>query len=146
MARFFDPISQEWREFHTDIGRGVQRRIEGEPAAEPEAVTPSAMWQWAQSMAPTTPNPVITSGPGVDTLKDILKRPTVKADDGWIEHDGKGMPVAPEAYVYVRFRDGATDEDVDEPWRARCWAECWNHQRDNSNPTCDIVAYKVVSQ
>lgn len=26
--------------------------------------------------------------------------------DGWIEHDGKGMPVDGETRVWVRFRDG----------------------------------------
>lgn len=64
---------------------------------------------------------------------------TFDAADGWIAHDGNGMPVDGPTKVKVRFRDGK--EDPGSPWSAAQWGANWSH-----HPPCDadIVAYRVV--
>lgn len=42
--------------------------------------------------------------------------------DGWIEHDGKGMPVDGETVVDVRFRDGETGGEACAGYLL--WDEC----------------------
>lgn len=66
--------------------------------------------------------------------------------DGWIIHDGKGMPVDPEAKVIVRFRDGS-EEDEGDAESACCWGDGgyssnWNHSDISLH---DIIAYRLVT-
>jgi len=68
-------------------------------------------------------------------------------DGGWIEHDGKGMPVYGDVLVYVRFPDGYEDTaDKDgqplEPSHADEWGDNWTWPA--GHPTfADIVAYRL---
>ncbi|HYE38263.1 hypothetical protein [Methylocaldum sp.] len=64
----------------------------------------------------------------------------------WIEHDGKGLPVAPETKVLVRLRGGTETGDPD---RAGWWDDPdptdSNWVANAGSPSCDIVAYRIVS-
>lgn len=66
--------------------------------------------------------------------------PVAVADaEGWIEHDGKGMPVDSGTIVNCKFRDG----DECGGYRAGFWHESnswWVHRGDPD----DIVAYRVL--
>lgn len=65
------------------------------------------------------------------------------SEQGWIEHDGKGMPVPADTRVELRFRDGDTmtgnagfwDDEGEEGsnWR---FVKC--------DPDLDIVAYRII--
>jgi hypothetical protein len=60
--------------------------------------------------------------------------------DGWIVHDGKGMPCDKETVVDVKFRDDDTSYGSDAmfwdgPLPKDSW---WNHQ----NRSCDIIAWR----
>lgn len=62
----------------------------------------------------------------------------------WTPHDGKGLPVAPQTRVIVKFRDG---EEELMPHCASWWgdggqASNWNHEDECE---ADIVAYMVVA-
>lgn len=59
--------------------------------------------------------------------------------DGWIEHDGKGMPVDGETLVNVRLRDGIEFDDGQT--LASDWGLCWRHDPEHRN---DIIAYRIV--
>ena len=65
----------------------------------------------------------------------------------WIEHDGKGMPVDADVRVFVKTRDGWTDEDFDEAWRAGSWGgedetSNWIHFGNHA----EIVAYRLADE
>ena len=61
---------------------------------------------------------------------------------GWIEHDGKGMPVDGDAKVFVRFREaGERGPSLARFW-GRCKPSCWSHTGVESG--LDIIAYRVV--
>ncbi len=66
--------------------------------------------------------------------------------DGWIEHDGKGMPVDGDTLVICKFRDGDEEKDGEE-WAAKFWHSSdpalsnWVHIYGRN---AEIVAYKVV--
>jgi hypothetical protein len=65
---------------------------------------------------------------------------------GWIECDGEGCPVPPEARVQVQFRmdrDQAAAERLSTPQGnvASTYELCWKH----SGAGTDIVAYRQVS-
>lgn len=60
--------------------------------------------------------------------------------DGWIMHDGSGMPVEPQALVYIMYRDEARSEILDT---ASSMPGNWEWEED-SDDEYDIVAYKVV--
>jgi hypothetical protein len=71
----------------------------------------------------------------------------MKTEDGWIEHDGKGIPVSPETLVLVRFRDGSPHYDklgTQRPaskWHSNIRAlSNWIHDGHGG----DIVAYRVL--
>lgn len=55
--------------------------------------------------------------------------------DGWIEHDGKGMPVDGETRVWVRFRSGIEDG----PSRSKAW--CWNECGAGT-----VTHYRIVDE
>lgn len=62
-------------------------------------------------------------------------------DGGWIEHDGKGMPVYGDTPVQVRQRDGWTCGNY---VNASYWAvshDNWTH--DGKRQMYDIVAYRL---
>jgi hypothetical protein len=63
---------------------------------------------------------------------------TAPLEDGWIEWNGGACPVSAGAKVYVRFRDGDTDERLAQPETASFWI--WQHGGSES----DIIAYRVV--
>lgn len=68
-------------------------------------------------------------------------------NDGWIEHDGKGMPVDGGVLVYVRFPDGYEDTaDKDghplEPSHAEEWGDNWLWPAGRAT-FGDIVAYRI---
>lgn len=68
------------------------------------------------------------------------------SEDGWIDHDGKGMPVEASTVVKVKFRDGVFSF-VD--MEAREWGPDTISQRDfwvfgDDQPLADIIAYRVV--
>jgi hypothetical protein len=67
-----------------------------------------------------------------------------QAKEGWIEHDGAGMPVTGETVVCVKFRDGEIDMDAEEAcaWGVGDTSSNWSHEIETSH---DIVAYRVVS-
>lgn len=64
----------------------------------------------------------------------------------WIEHDGKGMPVDGESKVYVKCRDGWSDDIRTILLPAKYWhnddpeLSMWVHKESDY----DIVAYRVV--
>ena len=62
--------------------------------------------------------------------------------DGWIEHDGKGMPVGGETRVQVRYEDGIESSEL--PARF-----CHSKQKrfddwSRSKGSRHIIAYRVV--
>lgn len=64
---------------------------------------------------------------------------------GWIDHDGNGCPVRPEARVQVQFRhdrDQSVAERLSTPHGnlASTFGACWLHTQAGT----DIVAYRVV--
>lgn len=64
--------------------------------------------------------------------------------DGWIQHDGKSMPVDGRTPVDVCFNDGWTSED--KPGVSACPAEEWGWTwgSDGSAPgRFDIIAYRL---
>lgn len=72
--------------------------------------------------------------PGELELKDGQWVP-VPASDGWIEWKGGECPVAPDALVQLRYRDG--EEDL-ELLPASQWH--WDHHGDGD----DVLAYRVA--
>lgn len=64
--------------------------------------------------------------------------------NGWIEHDGKGCPVAAGTRVEVRYREPrSTDRnEVFETKAGALWS--WPDARPNYNPDNDIVAYRLA--
>jgi len=62
----------------------------------------------------------------------------------WIEHDGKGCPVAAGTRVEVRYREPrSTDRnEVFETKAGALWS--WPDARPNYNPDNDIVAYRLA--
>jgi hypothetical protein len=73
-----------------------------------------------------------------------------EAQDGWIEHDGLGCPVAPETLVHVRYRDGEESQShrcFEAGYKAGFWDDPnpafshWVH----SGVVPDITDYRVVS-
>lgn len=66
------------------------------------------------------------------------------AVDGWIEHDGKGCPVAVGTRVEVRYREPrSTDRnEVFETKAGDLWS--WPDARPNYSPDNDIVAYRLA--
>lgn len=63
--------------------------------------------------------------------------------DGWIEHDGKGMPVDGETMVSVRFREKGERGSAPARFWDRCNPSCWRHTGEETE--LDIIAYRVVS-
>lgn len=68
-------------------------------------------------------------------------------ETGWIEHDGKGLPVPEDTLVLVKYRNGVGSE-YGPPSRAYRWGDGevnsnWNHHYLSGS---DIIAYKVVAQ
>jgi len=63
--------------------------------------------------------------------------------DGWIEHDGKFMPVAGHTMVEVEFRDKQTNDAlIAEAWHSADPKKSnWVHDGDFG----DIMRYRVVS-
>ena len=59
--------------------------------------------------------------------------------DGWIEHDGKGMPVPPETLVEVIFGDGP---HVYSSMCANGWQTAWTHKETDDASVC-IVRYRI---
>ncbi len=66
----------------------------------------------------------------------------------WVEHDGKGMPVAEDCFVLVRFRDRSPHyENSGSERMAGSWHSNvprysnWHHEGTSG----DIVAYRVVA-
>ena len=57
-------------------------------------------------------------------------------EDGWLEHDGNGCPVAPETIVDIKIRNG----NICEGSQAGVWY--WPHSDIQLG---DIIAYRVVS-
>lgn len=76
--------------------------------------------------------------------KETLQKAREQSD-GWIEHDGNGMPVARDSRVNVRFRDGVAEVLPEEPETADFWQgghpdiDMWI-SRGGPN---DIVAYRL---
>lgn len=69
-------------------------------------------------------------------------------NEGWIEHDGKGMPVDGSEYVHVVFRSGRKSHPQTSPVQA-VWFDVpggetslWNFS--STFPEDDIVSYRVV--
>lgn len=64
--------------------------------------------------------------------------------DGWIEHDGRGCPLAAGTRVEVRYRvPRSTDrKQVFETKASTLWS--WPDARPNYNPDNDIVAYRLA--
>lgn len=66
--------------------------------------------------------------------------------DGWVEHDGSGMPVPGDTRLIVRFRDGVEEEE-----HQSSRAEFWYDDELNGNAwvwdnrESDIIAYRVVN-
>lgn len=72
------------------------------------------------------------------------------SNDGWIKHDGKGMPVDGDVLVLCRFRDG--EDEVSFGWKpskASYWHHSckglsnWVHELPSS---ADIIAYRIVEE
>ena len=60
----------------------------------------------------------------------------------WIKHDGKSMPVKPEAAVDIRFDDGTVMTDFASEWHATDPRNShWIWDADNMFG-CAIVAYR----
>lgn len=69
---------------------------------------------------------------------------TTPDKDGFIEHDGKGMPVDGKTLVHVRFVDGREDKDA---MMASWWSPIAG-SRDHwtrSGHDADITHYSVVT-
>lgn len=60
-------------------------------------------------------------------------------EDGWIEHDGKGMPVDIDTVVQRKYRDGLIGKPMST--RKAQNMSMWRHRGFGD----DIIAYKVVS-
>lgn len=62
----------------------------------------------------------------------------------WTPHDGKGLPVAPQTRVIVKFRDGLEELN---PHQADWWGNGGISSNWNFEFPCDddIVAYAVVA-
>lgn len=65
----------------------------------------------------------------------IVAETVVPDSDGWIEHDGLVIPVDPDSYVEVKYRDG----NIGKQWRAKFyhWIHAGNYHSE------DIVAYRT---
>jgi len=65
--------------------------------------------------------------------------------DGWIEHDGSGMPVTGGTWVAVKYRDGVIDDDAAEAcsWGYVGPSSNWSHEFPTSH---DIIAYRIVKE
>lgn len=75
---------------------------------------------------------------------------TTPDKDGWIEHDGKGMPVDADTWVLCKFRDGEDELSMGRtPAKAVYWhdndALCSNWVHGVSQCGAEIVAYRVVT-
>lgn len=71
------------------------------------------------------------------------------SEDGWVEHDGNGMPIDGSSVVQIRQRDGWVSGGGGK--NASFWKianDCWSHSSGNGRgrnlSSYDIVAYRVV--
>lgn len=80
--------------------------------------------------------PVVVSPVAVERKENAQEVKPQTEDDGWIKWDGGERPVADDATVLVRFREGSAIQP-------RCPAGCyrWEH----FGWPDDITAYKVVT-
>lgn len=63
--------------------------------------------------------------------------------DGWLVHDGKGMPVLHTQLVSAKFRGGDLLEEYDAgDWHSNDPKEsCWIHDGGET----DIISYKIIN-
>lgn len=66
----------------------------------------------------------------------------------WIEHDGKGMPVAADVMVIIKCRDGWESKYAEQAdgWTEQGYPDCnqWIHKEGALNDKFDIIAYRIV--
>lgn len=91
---------------------------------------------------PKEPKSVLDTGSWIKGTPPVDDEPKVEesdssAVDGWIEHDGMNMPVAPLTVVEVRRIGGSVEQD-----KAGEFGGFWN----NDGSLGDILAYRVVSE
>lgn len=67
----------------------------------------------------------------------------VVPEGGWIEHDGKGMPIDGDTKVVLRFRDGDTRVGTAGFWHGDD-GEGTQWVFDEGDPDFDIVAYRII--
>lgn len=108
------------------------------------------------------PNMLGVSIPGEDSVRqaqiflgDLLRsldKPVASAkpeekvagEEGWVAHDGSGMPVSGDIRVIIKCRDGYIDTSEAAAYGGPKGYNWWID--DPSNPSEDsIVAYKIVS-
>jgi len=70
----------------------------------------------------------------------VTPETSVADAEGWIAHDGKGMPVSGETYVATAFRDGTKDPCKLAGFWANGSENWWFHR----NCDYDILAYKIA--
>ena len=71
----------------------------------------------------------------------VTRELPVADEEGWIVHDGKGMPVDGGVMVRFRARDGYESEETADRLNNCKW---WDHgEADNEED--EIVAYKIIS-
>lgn len=79
-----------------------------------------------------------STAPGIN----VAKSPRPKADpEGWIKHDGKGIPVSGETMVLVRHRSGV---QTSTPNNAAFWHGAVVSGWVDDNSPIDIVAYRML--
>jgi len=70
----------------------------------------------------------------------VVPEATVADEEGWIIHDGKGMPIDGKTKVGIKCRDGYVGEEWAEDVNDSGW---WKFGEGHKGD--EIVAYKIIS-